>query len=513
MEQQKVKPMKERKGAQGHRKVKTGCRTCKVRHKKCDEGKPACSQCIAAGWPCDLIDSFIPIPGAPPHRIRTLPQPPSSIVWGATTLDPVDVWNFEYFRVVYVRKITLYLRSKLWEKLMLEAAPAERFILDGAVAIGALSRNLVPSKVSRRPVSMPGHPSGFSLHKYNLAMQELRKRLNSDSKSLEAALLGTLIFIPFELEQGRVDAARAHLDSALAILNGANGSLINDSQMRTDMAHVLNAFSDLDLQRLGMPQECPLAGLPALPSRFESINEARDSLNAINGVMNSVLQKWTHEGANLHPCPLPGLLQDLSALWSHLESWRKVFDTSDLREALGGKSEACALSLLMVYEVICITTLAFPSANETAYDAHLSRFVHITQLAKELMDTGDVGRVAALESASDPQFDLAVVQPLSFVAYKCRDPGIRRMAVCMLEKTKMGGFYNTQMQVKAANWVINTEERGATHHVLSNYVREEDRLSDLRLDVDAGAESCRVSAWRRDTDGQLCEVSDVVYAN
>ncbi|CAK7203825.1 hypothetical protein SEUCBS139899_006573 [Sporothrix eucalyptigena] len=36
-----------------HRKVKTGCATCRTRKVKCDEGQPACQKCVATGLTCD----------------------------------------------------------------------------------------------------------------------------------------------------------------------------------------------------------------------------------------------------------------------------------------------------------------------------------------------------------------------------------------------------------------------------------------------------------------------------
>ncbi|RFU23729.1 hypothetical protein B7463_g12608, partial [Scytalidium lignicola] len=34
-------------------KVRTGCTTCKIRHVKCDETKPACMRCVKFGRQCD----------------------------------------------------------------------------------------------------------------------------------------------------------------------------------------------------------------------------------------------------------------------------------------------------------------------------------------------------------------------------------------------------------------------------------------------------------------------------
>ncbi|KAH7184561.1 uncharacterized protein B0J16DRAFT_319365 [Fusarium flagelliforme] len=59
MNQTGVGVSKRRQGARGMPKVKSGCRTCKTRRKKCDEKKPACARCIQGGWHCDFL--FVPM--------------------------------------------------------------------------------------------------------------------------------------------------------------------------------------------------------------------------------------------------------------------------------------------------------------------------------------------------------------------------------------------------------------------------------------------------------------------
>ena len=45
--------LKEKRQRNYHRKVRTGCLTCKVRHKKCDETRPTCLTCSSTGRKCD----------------------------------------------------------------------------------------------------------------------------------------------------------------------------------------------------------------------------------------------------------------------------------------------------------------------------------------------------------------------------------------------------------------------------------------------------------------------------
>ncbi|ETI29519.1 hypothetical protein G647_01972 [Cladophialophora carrionii CBS 160.54] len=54
-------------------KVRTGCKTCKIRRKKCDEKRPSCSRCLRDKFPCDGYDSpkaWVFEPGEPPRVVK-----------------------------------------------------------------------------------------------------------------------------------------------------------------------------------------------------------------------------------------------------------------------------------------------------------------------------------------------------------------------------------------------------------------------------------------------------------
>ncbi|KAI9829491.1 MAG: hypothetical protein M1819_006311 [Sarea resinae] len=50
---QKTAAQKEKENAKMHRRSRTGCFTCRLRRKKCDEGKPACKACKHLGLKCE----------------------------------------------------------------------------------------------------------------------------------------------------------------------------------------------------------------------------------------------------------------------------------------------------------------------------------------------------------------------------------------------------------------------------------------------------------------------------
>lgn len=80
-----------------HRKVRTGCITCKIRHKKCDETKPACRRCTSTGRKCD---GYAPV-GRPRQAQRNseislatnssaIPIKTSKQIFAASSLPTID---------------------------------------------------------------------------------------------------------------------------------------------------------------------------------------------------------------------------------------------------------------------------------------------------------------------------------------------------------------------------------------------------------------------------------------
>jgi len=139
-------------------KVKTGCQTCKydltrtnyasdlvnqsyrIRHKKCDEARPACSQCSSIGRRCDLIQSN------PNYHIRisdiALTQMPRmglelvrpSLPYHMRNLTHAEASHLDYFRLVCARDFALYLVSGPWESLLLRSVHLEPSICHAALA-------------------------------------------------------------------------------------------------------------------------------------------------------------------------------------------------------------------------------------------------------------------------------------------------------------------------------------------------------------------------------------------
>ena len=442
-------------------------------------------------------------PGTKPWSLASEPN-------HAIPLHVEDVWHFEYFRVVCTKELSLYLGTGLWETLVLRAAFTERCILHGVLALGALSRNTVPSSVSRQPALSPGFLAGYSLGKYNLAIRELNRRITASPSSWQLAVLGSMIFIAIESLQRNHDVVKMHLQGALAIWQSHKDSGSNSAQTISEMAHVLNAFSRLGGQSLGLAKQyiLTLLQIPAVPLAFTNISEARDTLSSIHGAMNSLFWKETSENPTLPQLPLsPALVQDLSTLLNILESWHALFAKFVGEHDMDAKTTTCVKILLVYHKIVFISASTYFYFSQTAYDAYLSDFSYIIDLATEILQAEHVGRAIPIRSDPCYTFDIATVQPLFFVACKCRDSLLRKRAIEAMEKIKGAAFYDTELLARVARCVVTIEESTSSAVGVSPVkVKEQDRLQDIQLSFGTAAQTCRVTAWKRQGDGGWQEV-------
>lgn len=480
--------------------------------------------------------------------LRSLPKGLWSSTVDAASLDVMDVWHFEYFRVVCTAQLSLVFGTPgMWERLVLHTAFSEPCILQGILALGALSRNVVPRTTSvssseRKSTFLPGYNAEYSWGKYNLAIGEMNRRLGREvdvssagASGWELAVLGGLIFIIIEVIQGNEDVARIHLRAAWAIWEScqASTSMYLTPEGKRNMGRVLDAFSRLDLQSILPPLDqgdylVPLQ-FPVLPSCFLSTEAARDSLNAISGAMNSlgwkraVLEHQTRTQPTQPRLSLHlTLMQGRSTLSHLLDSWLALFKsyTSHCPPS-DAKTTTCTPILLIQYHILQINMSClspshlYASPSELGYNAHISRFSSIIDLAHTILKAQRESYPAPIRTQPGSNFHVAVVQPLFFVACKCRDALLRRRAIEALEKVNGMSSEHSRLLARVARWVVEMEEGRSYFSVTRSpavAVREEAMLSDVEAGVPDAGGGCRVTAWKRWMDGEWHEISGYVAA-
>ncbi|KAI3321773.1 hypothetical protein HD806DRAFT_146685 [Xylariaceae sp. AK1471] len=214
-----TKPPRSRIGARGLRRVKSGCRTCKIRHIKCDESRPACSQCSSTGRQCDFTVPALPssqafrreqrglvlarpVPGPFRHRHPT----------GRSNVVPYfESVQFEFFRLVCAPEYGLFFETPSWESLVLQSAITEPCVYHAALAISALTWNHY-SPVSHwyDPTTGAISATEYSTIQYNLAIRRLNARLDSSAQDRDVtkiAILSAILFINIELLLRKQDSS------------------------------------------------------------------------------------------------------------------------------------------------------------------------------------------------------------------------------------------------------------------------------------------------------------------
>ncbi|KAI4099250.1 MAG: hypothetical protein L6R37_006052 [Teloschistes peruensis] len=206
--------------------VKTGCITCKIRHVKCDEGKPECQKCLSTGRQCDGYQ--VRSEATDSNRTRSLVRASVSRSPSLDTIHP-SLWNgtteelrgFDYFRTQTSEDLAYSLNASL-EELVLQTSHRFDAIKHGAIALGWLGMLIRVNSGYSRPW-LNHRPAlcryEFARTQYYKAMQTLRKDLaRNDKDAVNTTLISCFLFIVFEFLQGNDRTAIAHLKSGLNIL-------------------------------------------------------------------------------------------------------------------------------------------------------------------------------------------------------------------------------------------------------------------------------------------------------
>ncbi|KAL4876980.1 hypothetical protein BJY04DRAFT_231138 [Aspergillus karnatakaensis] len=218
-----LQPQPKRKRAFTKRS-RTGCRTCRIRHVKCDETPGACRNCSSNGWTCEGYEvnrlprrTEVHHSSSDESSFRSITPPLATGFRWATTADEKRCVNFFLYRTI--PGITSFYDSSLWQKLILQMSCTEPAVYHAVVALSAINQHL-----ERDGIPIPGSNAESTWYRFALEQSMrsfglLNKRhILKDPQLREVLLVCCLLFIMLELVCGHYDDATVHLRSGLAIL-------------------------------------------------------------------------------------------------------------------------------------------------------------------------------------------------------------------------------------------------------------------------------------------------------
>ncbi|KAL8918463.1 MAG: hypothetical protein Q9172_005422 [Xanthocarpia lactea] len=490
--------------------VKTGCMTCKVRHVKCDEGKPECHKCKSTGRTCDGYLSKIavsPSPRLPPEKSKnalvkpvrsTLAPLPISISGWTGTLE--ELQGFDYFRAQTSQDLAYSLNASLQE-LVLQNSHRHEAIKHGAIALGSLGETI---RINSSSVSFNSLPPAFVKHEfarsqYYKAIQILQRELKRDDKeTVEVALISCFLFIVFEFLQGNDQSTITHLRSGLAILRkqyfqnvdswDAIGNRRELSPMQSEIVRIFHILDTQATEWLGLHafhvnSYIPNDGGPISryqpPASFDSLDDACGNLiNLITRVYHfrRYASKYDHV-ASVDQIP-SSVYAERDSLLDELDVHRRLLGSFLSRQIDAQNPEdPHRITILRINRKVTTMMLAtYLEPDEGPFYAQcMSDFWQIISLAAFILrHTPETPpRVVRIVHRNHKAEDAAygrnlfsffagLIQPLYFTAIKCREKNTAQKAVNLLEVEpwREGAWESSVMAGIARRKMIELEEKG-----------------------------------------------------
>ncbi|KAL2855895.1 hypothetical protein BJY01DRAFT_195717 [Aspergillus pseudoustus] len=195
----------------------TGCRTCRARHIKCDEGPGECNNCTSTGRTCDGYD----LARLPVERFALAHQPKvaTRLAW-LTTTD--EKRCFSYFMNHSIPSLSALFDQPLWQKTAMQLSHVDRAVYHAANMLGALHEDSEENQMRLFGENLNHPRHRFALEQASRSFEILHRRQASNDPQLrEVMLLCCLLFVISDLLLGRYDNALEHLRGGLRILQEA----------------------------------------------------------------------------------------------------------------------------------------------------------------------------------------------------------------------------------------------------------------------------------------------------
>ncbi|PQE24849.1 putative UPC2 Regulatory involved in control of sterol uptake protein [Rutstroemia sp. NJR-2017a BVV2] len=503
-------------------RAKTGCKTCKVRHVKCDEGRPGCRKCAQTGRKCDGYAHCTPSTASKSSANSSTPSPRSfkdvryqlvqsvpDFLSPSLFTSEQERYSFHFFHTITAPQLEGCFRSGFWSRSVLQASHREASVRYAAIALGAMHERFGLEDGFIASVEEDTEENSFALRQYVKAINCLVQPSmcvagRHTRRSANVALMTCVLFICFETLRGHHDAALAHIDGGIRILSEmqtTQDGTTGPSNIPADSSSIESIpvstfrmiFSRVDIQASVLTSRARIidghesSPHPSpIPDTFNSLEEARESLESV----------WTCSARNLLSCsmyngvPLPLTTNSETAtlVSTRLEFWNTSFELY-LRTTYGKRGlekakaiDKMAINVLriqsLVTEVLFSASRATQQPDETSWDVFRFEYDAITNWAAEILYA--TSETQGERTPSTFTLDNGIIQPLFFVATKCRYRRTRSRAIALLKNAnRQEGLWSSALTARVAERVRDIEEYGLAEE--QELVPDTNRVQSLNM--------------------------------
>ncbi|KAI1611116.1 hypothetical protein EDD36DRAFT_313123 [Exophiala viscosa] len=450
-------------------KVKTGCRTCKIRKVKCDEAKPECNRCLSTGRKCDGYEpaSRTPSPGSS-SSLQTQPDMFTS---------QAERRSFDFFQARACQALGGYFHLQFWSREVMQSAVHYPPIRHLVVALGAAYEGF-EGEHSKFPGS--GEPSAskhLALQQANQSirlMNDLFQSASTSGPSLESTssiLTASILFTYIASLQGHLAQAIEHVRAGLRVLQDFETSLSEQGSSPSTYPVPLHQLRSILISVYGQVR-C-IINDEALTKwkRDHLVSELEPvTLFASNLEAHDYVERLHHnmlayqQAVDFYPATTPA---------EHAAYDRR---RHDLFRALGQGREALELlqtvsperqrqesgiTVLRIYLTLVEMRLSLhalrPDEREAAFD-HLEPYLERILEDCEAVVEADKAKHTHTSCYSG----LGIVLPLHTVAARCRNPKVRRKALdLLLNGARRECLWDAGMTANITQKTLDIEEEGA----------------------------------------------------
>ncbi|CAK47742.1 transcriptional regulator family: Fungal Specific TF [Aspergillus niger] len=419
------------------KKSKTGCRTCRLRHVKCDETPGMCQRCTSTGRKCDGYDAErLPNRRTTATLTELAPDIARRFRWKLTSDEQRCI---SFFQNRIGPSIVAYFDCVLWQRLVLQLSQVEPAAFHALVAFSAVYADYEARGIPVDKDDMDNTLQRFALDQCARAYRWLNSRSASQDPGFrDIMLVCCVLFIMVEWMRGQYDTATIHLKNGLRILEDdqtltaatAAFSSVFGQCLGESLASLKVQSTYFGIEEPTQPQSPKSSdpGTPVLDDKvFHSLLDARLTFEPLMGEIfqfHLFTSRLSEEHISFNYSQLSDIQFELSSRLNRFSIALESFRLSSFHQ-LSLNAQRSLHTMQLHQQVLSIVVHVSLIANEhDALDFYSSSFEHALSLAESI--------IASFADRPSVCLDMGVILPLSFVATRCREPDIRARALEVL---------------------------------------------------------------------------------
>ncbi|KAL2812536.1 hypothetical protein BJX63DRAFT_245512 [Aspergillus granulosus] len=430
MRQPRAEPARKRAGT---KKSRTGCRTCRARHVKCDEAPGSCKNCTSTGRSCDYDLQRLPRFGRATTKVAGVqlhlpPEIADGLRWAVTT---DERQCYSYFQSQTISTLSEYFDSSLWQELLPQRSLSDPAVYHAVVALSAIHQD-----IEMHGLPLPGQDlqnawNRFALDQSARSFSLLsRRQASQDPRFREVMLLCCLLFVLTQLMRSQYDEAFRHLQCGLRILNEAKQ---NPYEPPVEPC-IVAAFTNLEIQSLQYGAcEASLEDNGHEGQRyavenaavFRNFQDARRSLHSIFGTVFRFLTQCGNLSEEEILMDYGVLHQKQLELISQYKQFGRDFELFCASRNFNTKEQRGADMMRLMLRSVALVSKICLLRDETALNYYTSEHELNISMAEEIM--------SRFPDRPSITLDIGFIPPLYAAAMWCQDHNVRRRAIAVLQ--------------------------------------------------------------------------------